>query len=519
MQYQYIPYLWITASTLAVVIVLSRYVWQNRNVRGAIPFLITLVFVAIWTLAQGLEFAATDLPTKIMWANIQYLSIMYAPVTYLFLVLQFTGHERLMARRWLPMMLMLTPIIVNVMFWTNDLHGLLRQNIFLDTSGPFPLVGKTFGPLFWFIATYNMAINLLSLTLLANAMRQKALVYHKQVSLLFLGQLLPVLTTILHLSGLLPIQLDPTPMVFGLSSLMIAWGIFRYRLFDVVPVARSSIIERMSTGVVVLDKEGRVVDYNPAAMKVLGHKSAQLAGSPAETVFGTRPNLLRLYHEGMATSSELAVEDNGTTIYYEVSFAQMKDSRERLLGWLMLAHNITERKRAEEVVRHLAYHDFLTGLPNRKFFQELSYHALIQARRRNELLVVAFIDLDGFKQVNDTLGHDSGDRFLCEIVARLKGATRQSDVISRQGGDEFTLLLTGVKNLVDVDIIARKTFEAFEDPVKIDGHILWIRASIGFSIFPKNGDDIETLIKKADAAMYVAKRKGKNTYHIYAEKT
>jgi len=356
-------------------------------------------------------------------------------------------------------------------------------------------------------------------TLLGYALqRQKRSIYKEQTLLLFFGLLLPFITTMLHIFKLLPIRFDLTPLVFGPSGLLIAWGIFRYRLFNLVPVARSIVFDEMNTGVIVLDMEGRVVDFNPAATNLVGYSPSDALGMSAEKVFCSYPQLVQLYKSLSSANCELVVEKNDTLDYYEVTFKQLADSLNRPLGWLMLAYNITERKLNEELIKHTAYHDFLTELPNRKYFQEILSREIALAEGKNKILAVAFIDLDDFKQINDSYGHDTGDRFLCEVAVRLKAVLRNTDIISRQGGDEFALLLTDIKEKEDVTVIVGKIFKAFEIPVNIDNNELRIQASIGISIFPNDGNDIKNLLKKADAAMYVAKKSGKNALQFYTEK-
>ncbi len=517
MNYQYIPYIWFSVFALAVSICLIVYTWKNINVRGALPFLLTMILIALWIVAQAFEFAAVDLSIKLALANIQYLSIMYAPVTYLILTIYFTGRERWLTQKWFLPLLLLIPVVMQIFLWTNDWHSLIRQNVYLNTSGPFPVVGKTFGPVFWGFAVYNFSVNILSLGILAEAIWHRFMLYRQQVILLFVGLLLPVLSTFLHVSGWMTLGYDLTPVVLGFSGLLIFWGIFRYHLFDVIPVARSTIIEGMQTGVIVLDRDCRIVDVNPAAMQLIGRVSSQLIGQPAAEVFSKHPGLLRLFNEETTASCEMVLDDHGYPRYYEISFAPLADALGGTIGWLILAYNITKRKEAEDLAWHLAFHDNLTGLLNRQFFLELSSKGLVQATRNKELLVVAFIDLDGFKLINDTLGQEAGDVFLCEVGARLKGTLRSSDLVARLGGDEFALLLP-FKNEGDIDVLMQKVFQSFEQPVCLqDDQFRKINASIGISIFPQNGDDIKTLLHKAEYAMYYAKKRGKNHYCNYYE--
>ena len=179
-----------------------------------------------------------------------------------------------------------------------------------------------------------------------------------------------------------------------------------------------------------------------------------------------------------------------------------------------LSRSNDELKLKEDHLRYLAYHDPLTGLSNRKFFTEQLYESLHGAQHDNLLLGVLFIDLDGFKQVNDTLGHETGDRLLMTIAERLSKSLRASDIVSRLGGDEFTVILRAIPNVQIAAKVAEKILSSIIKPIIVDGDAIRISASIGISVYPYNSQDSETLIKQADAAMYRAKRLGKNRYEF-----
>jgi len=204
---------------------------------------------------------------------------------------------------------------------------------------------------------------------------------------------------------------------------------------------------------------------------------------------------------------------DGTVVYVEALNGHgIYNGRNAILGTLI---DISERKQAEEKVRHLAYHDPLTGLPNRMLFNDRAELAMAMARRENLVLALLFIDLDRFKAINDTLGHDAGDHLLCEVADRLKECVRESDTVSRFGGDEFNLLLTQVRNESDTELVAHKILRALRRPVEVSGHELHGTASIGIALFPRDGNDVQTLVKNADTALYRAKDLGRNNYQIF----
>ena len=517
MKYQFIPYLWISLFTTYILITLIIYTWRNRTVLGARFFLLTLILAQIWITGQALEMAALDLSTKIFWANIEYVPIALISVTYYYLALEFTRRESWFNSRWVSSILIAIPIAVNILVWTNDIHGLVRQNIYLDFSGSFPTIGKTYGPVFWAFAVYNYSIAIVTLIILANGYREKISLYRKQISFLFFSLFLPATANLLQVTGLNPFHVDITPPVLGLSALIISWGIFRYRLFDVVPIAHSKIIRGMRTGMIVLDNEGRFLDVNPAARKMLNLPTKDLSGHLIETELSNLPDLIRIYREGKDAICEVAFKSNEILNYYEVSFTQVKNSNKEFIGWLLQIYDITERKVAEEIIKHAAFHDPLTGLPNRNYFQVLFSKELAYAKLRSDELTVAFLDLDDFKIINDTWGHTAGDRVLCEVAERLKGTLRESDIITRMGGDEYVIVFPHIGNDETIEKIGIKIQETLKQSIDFQDISVQINASIGFSVFPRDADNIEDLLEKADKAMYRVKDSNKNNFFTNTE--
>lgn len=180
-----------------------------------------------------------------------------------------------------------------------------------------------------------------------------------------------------------------------------------------------------------------------------------------------------------------------------------------------LVRSNTELKLSEDRLRYLAYHDTLTTLPNRKLFHERLSQSIEWANQNHQLVALLFLDLDGFKLINDTQGHDIGDLLLQTVAERLKRCLRSSDTVSRLGGDEFTVILPGIPSLPDIARVADKILTTINQPFILHGHKIRISTSIGISVYPLNGEDIETLIKNADTAMYSAKEAGKNNYTFY----
>ncbi|RMF59597.1 MAG: GGDEF domain-containing response regulator, partial [Calditrichaeota bacterium] len=178
-------------------------------------------------------------------------------------------------------------------------------------------------------------------------------------------------------------------------------------------------------------------------------------------------------------------------------------------------HLMVEMAKTRELEKHLAYHDSLTDLPNRQLFFDRLRQALANARRYNRQLAILFLDLDGFKEVNDTHGHTVGDALLKILASKLKSCIRESDTVARIGGDEFILFLNGIKRSEDAVTVAKKLIARLSEPVRLENLLLPVSTSIGISLYPQDGEDILTLVKRADAAMYQAKRKGNGSYQLF----
>ena len=286
-----------------------------------------------------------------------------------------------------------------------------------------------------------------------------------------------------------------------------------------------------------LNHEGKFTFINDRAYQLLGYKREELIGQHysilvhdedlerARYVFNERRvderasrNVeLRLKcHAG--ANQERTFNNTLMTISLNAIGMHVPDQEVKRLefyGTYGVARDITDRKRAEEVISYQAYHDILTDLPNRILFKDRLGLAVIQAKRKQTELAVMFIDLDRFKLVNDTLGHVKGDELLQQAAGRLKECLRKGDTLARQGGDEFTIVLPELRDRDDARMVADKFLEVLQEPFDLDGHAVHISASIGIAVYPEHGESIDELLRHADIAMYQIKGQGKNGHAFY----
>jgi len=208
---------------------------------------------------------------------------------------------------------------------------------------------------------------------------------------------------------------------------------------------------------------------------------------------------------------------DGSTLWFENSITAIRDEKGVLTGLQGVSRNIMERKQMEQKLTEMATHDYLTGLPNRALLDDRFSMAAALAQRNKEKLAVMSLDLDKYKTINDTLGHAAGDQALKIVSSRLADIMRASDTIARVGGDEFVLVMQETNQLKDAVAIAQKILDSFTEPLIVDGRSVDLSTSIGIAIFPDDGMDLQTLVKKSDAAMYYSKGHGRNQFKLFGD--
>jgi diguanylate cyclase (GGDEF)-like protein/PAS domain S-box-containing protein len=273
------------------------------------------------------------------------------------------------------------------------------------------------------------------------------------------------------------------------------------------------------------DLAGNITFFNDVFANVLGYSQKELTGLNFRSFIKKEESdsVFRLFNQVFKTGESTNnfpyefISTDGTVTSAEFSVFPKQDNEGKVCGFRGVGHDITARKRMEEEIQYQATHDSLTGLPNRLMFSQLLNHAIQSARRYTRQFAVLFIDLDRFKIINDTLGHTAGDQLLQEIAMRLKQTLRTVDVVARLGGDEFVILIEELSDLIQVETVAGKILSAVIKPVNLMNEECRVTASIGISVFPKDAEDEQSLLKNADIAMYLAKEEGKNNYQFYSE--
>jgi diguanylate cyclase (GGDEF)-like protein/PAS domain S-box-containing protein len=281
----------------------------------------------------------------------------------------------------------------------------------------------------------------------------------------------------------------------------------------------ANVYRNISEGVFATDPDGTIVSVNPAYCSMTGYAAEELIGANPRIIKSDRhdADFYRGIWDGISQQNFWRGEiwnrrKDGSLFLSSETITTMRDDSGRIAHYVGVISDITEAKQAAESIRHQAYHDPMTGLPNRSLFMERLQQAIARAHRNKKVMAVLFIDLDHFKEINDQFGHKIGDDLLKIAAARLSACVRESDTVARLGGDEFTAILNDIHGKNDAARVAHKMLEEMSRPFPIEKHELRISASIGVAIYPADGDCVATLVKAADKAMYEAKRGGRNAF-------
>ena len=293
---------------------------------------------------------------------------------------------------------------------------------------------------------------------------------------------------------------------------------------------QANILKNIRDSIITTDIYGNITSWNEGSSLLFGYKPDEVLGKYIGIIYNSSANeqvldevFTTLYEESSINTEAVLTTKDKKPITCNMSLSILLDENGIIEGYLGFIQDITQQQQAQKLIqeqsnllKHQAYHDSLTNLPNRALFKDRLEQSMLNAKRNKHRFALLFIDLDQFKSINDSLGHDVGDKVLIKSAKRLQNSLRAGDTLARLGGDEFTIILKDVHESKDIAKVADKIIHAIKEPIEILSHKLHISCSIGISIFPDDANSQENLIKYADAAMYRAKDEGRNNYQFYS---
>jgi diguanylate cyclase (GGDEF)-like protein/PAS domain S-box-containing protein len=299
----------------------------------------------------------------------------------------------------------------------------------------------------------------------------------------------------------------------------------RKRARDQLQLA-ANVFRYVREGILVTDADTRIVDINQAFTTITGYAPEELLGLHARLFkLGQHSAAYfdALWHDlktqGHWSGEIWSKRKNGEAYAEMVTISTVTDEQGAVCNYVALIVDITPMKTYQKQLEDMAHFDALTHLPNRLLLADRLHQAMSQTQRRNKTLAVVFLDLDGFKAVNDRHGHDMGDELLIAVSQRMKGALRDGDTLARIGGDEFVAVLVDLQQAQDAQPVLERLLQAAADPISIGHSLIQVSASMGIAVYPRDGTHVDLLLRRADQSMYQAKQAGRNRYHFFSEES
>jgi len=501
-------------------------IWRRRAAPGVFALMVFMGGVVIWTWTYCLFWLFPDWPKPSFWLDATYLGVVIVPTAMLVFAIQVNNLDQWLNKKILAL-LYVEPVLTLILLWTDPYHDLF----FGGKRTPATTSFYEGGFWFWFNIFYIYILILSSLIIILRGFIRSKGIYRHQHGLILIGALVPLAVNVLRFAGVEPwTGLDPTPFFFILQGLFYTIGIFRFSTFDLIPVARDTLLETMPEGLLVVDNRWRLVEINRAALDLLDKEHDEVVGKNISYVLNAWPELEKTIKRADQRSKYYQVRLS-KTYSMGVNITPLVDKHGNITGRLVTGRDITHQleteKNLEEANQKLrdqltriqslqaelevrVIRDPLTGLLNRRFFDEALHKEVARANRKGMPITILILDIDKFKRVNDTHGHAAGDLVLEKIGGLLRAQTREADLAVRLGGEEFLILMNEIN--LDQGMKRAEEIRTLIENAHFDheGVSIHVTVSIGGAEYPSSSTSIKDVMRKADQALYRAKFKGRN---------
>lgn len=512
-----------------ITLIASGITWR-RSAPGSFTLGWLLLAMSIWSGSYAARWMGISFDAKLVWFNLMYIGIAGVPVLFLIFALHLSQHSEWLTRRNL-LLLSIEPVVSLSLLWTNDLHHLYYASIRETTLGDLVMLDFVRGPWYSVNLTFAYSCILCALVLIVFAALRVGPLIRNQYLLILTGSLIPWLSSIIsEFNFSLWEGLDLTPVSFGVSGILFVLAVFREHFMNLIPIARGQLIETMPDGVLVLDWQNRVVDINPAMEQFLVSGPSTFIGKHAANLLGYWIEKVEPLLNGTESHTEVRAPNDPSRVL-DLRTTPLHAQDHRMNGRLLVFRDVTERKEVERKLRtanfrlqsqlieigtlqsrlrEQAIRDPLTNLFNRRYLEETLDRELARAVRESYPVCIIMIDIDHFKEVNDTHGHEAGDFVLKAMADVMTGSSRRGDFVCRFGGEEFIIVMPNI----GVDV-ARGRAETLREAltalrVLYNQTRLKTTISMGIASHPANGATREEILRAADMAMYAAKEAGRD---------
>jgi diguanylate cyclase (GGDEF)-like protein/PAS domain S-box-containing protein len=528
------PYAILSIVSVLITLIASITAWR-QPAPGARALSLLLLSMAIWSGCYATRWLDISVEAKIFWFRMMFLGVASIPTLFLVFALGFTRNESWLTSRNL-ILLSLQPVLSLIIQWTNPYHHLLYSSLHVVQNEGVVMMELTRGPWYLLNIIYSYAVIGVGIFLMSQAALRSGPLYRYQYRLVLVACLLPWGGNILNEAYFSSFtNLDIAPLTFGVSGVIFAFAVLRTHFMDLIPVARSYLIETMHDGVLVLNVQNRIMDINPAMETFIQGKASSYIGKNAFEVLKPWMEKTGPIQGEKEVRTELKVPLDSSR-YLDLRVTPLYDRNHALSGRLLVFRDITERKQVERRLRQVndklqgqlieigllqsklreqAIRDSLTNLFNRRYLEETLDRELSRAARENYPVCVIMIDLDHFKRINDTHGHEAGDLVLKAIAEVLSEQSRRGDFACRYGGEEFVITMPNITMDVAYERaeVLRQSLNLLSVPYEY--YNLSVTISMGIACFPESGQTRETILRAADRALYAVKEAGRDHILCY----
>jgi diguanylate cyclase (GGDEF)-like protein len=514
----------------ALVSLTASIATWRRSAPGSSALSLLLAAMAVWAGGYATRWMDISVDAKLLWFKVMFIGVSSVPTLFLIFALGFTHNGFWLTPRRL-ILLSIEPATTLLLHWTNQYHHFFYLSVDLVEKNGTMILDLTRGPWYHVNVAYSYAAILAGFFLMSHGALRLGPLYRSQYRLIVVASALPWLASIANEFNFTTFHnLEFTPLTFGLSGIIYAFSVLQTHFMDLIPVARSYLIENMCDGVMVLDAQDRVVDINPAMESLLENPSSFYLGKSAPDVLDGWLQKTNLLWDETETRAELKVPKDPPR-YLDLRVTPLYDRGHLLNGRLLVFRDVTERKQDEKRLRYAndrlqdqlieigllqsklreqAIRDPLTNLFNRRYLEETLDRELARAGRESYPVCIIMVDLDYFKKINDTYGHDAGDEVLRALAKTLAEQSRRGDFACRYGGEEFVIVMPNMikRTAYERAKKLRRRLNALQIPY--EGHCLTTTISMGIASYPTNGETRQALLRAADQAMYAAKKAGRD---------
>lgn len=490
---------------------LCAYVFAKRHHYTNIAnfFIFYAASIAIYCFAAAFGLLATTLEQMKLWTLIQYIGMPASSPLGLLFIMEYLG-VKLTKKRVAA--LLVIPAISFIMVATNSLHHLHYRLFEIHPDLGAPFIHQEIGV--WYIVhgIFTFACMFAAFSLLVFRWKETAKTYRLQLIALMFGQLIPMVTAFLYLVGVAPAGIDPVPMVLWVSSVLYLWAISSSRLFTIMPIAKDAIFHSINDGVMVFDEANRLIEFNQACRNNWPKLNKSMYGMDFELLWielTGYPFPIALEKDSKNQELKLLQSEQ----VFQVRHSPLEQSG-NAKGRLLIFTDITELKKLQEQLEQQAYTDELTQVYNRRAFLQLCERDFITAKEHSLPFSVILLDIDYFKRVNDTYGHQVGDRLLVHVAKVCEDQLEKEQIFARYGGEEFVLALKGSSS-PEAEALADRLRKSVESrSLVVEREVISVTLSLGVAEMAHPEEKLFHLLNRADQALYAAKEEGRNRVRV-----